>query len=156
MLSGGEQPEYIARRLIRFASEDVGMADSGALPMAIATLGAVKQLGMPECNVHLCHCAVYLARAKKSIAVYQAMKQAMDHISRHHNEGPPLSIRNAPTDLMSSLGYGRDYSYTPNAADEQVALDANYLPDSLLDQAPFLDLSKLDERADYGQKWKKL
>lgn len=116
MLEGGENPLYIARRLVRFASEDVGLADPNALCQAVACYQACHFLGMPECNVNLAQCVAYLALAPKSIAVYRALGDALKIVreSVGQNEGVPLHLRNAPTKLMKDLGYGKDYIYTPD------------------------------------------
>ncbi|KAJ1415610.1 Ubiquitin-associated domain [Sesbania bispinosa] len=109
MLQGGEEPLYIARRLIRFASEDVGLADPLALNQAVSCYQACHFLGMPECNVILAQCAAYLALAPKSIAVYRAIGAAEKVVreSVGQNEGVPLHLRNAPTKLMKEIGMGR-------------------------------------------------
>ncbi|CAH8298843.1 unnamed protein product [Eruca vesicaria subsp. sativa] len=132
MLEGGEEPLYIARRLIRFASEDVGLADPSALTQAVACYQASHFLGMPECNVILAQCTAYLALAPKSIAVYRAMETARKVVkdSVGQNEGVPLHLRNAPTKLMKELGYGKEYIYPPN--DPSAAAAQTYLPSSLL------------------------
>ncbi|KAJ8775410.1 hypothetical protein K2173_023175 [Erythroxylum novogranatense] len=129
MLEGGEQPLYIARRLIRFASEDVGLADPSALNQAVACYQACHFLGMPECNVILAQCVAYLALAPKSIAVYRAIEAAQKVVreSVGQNEGVPLHLRNAPTRLMKELGYAKGYIYTP---DNPSAMQS-YLPPSL-------------------------
>ncbi len=128
MLEGGEDPLYIARRLIRFASEDVGMADPQALPQAVAAYEAAHMIGMPECNVILSQAVVYLAKAKKSNALYAAYKQAAADVRDLPNEPVPLHLRNAPTGLMKDLGYGKGYIYNPNAKGE---VKQEYLPDRL-------------------------
>lgn len=132
MLEGGEEPLYIARRLIRFASEDVGLADPSALTQAVACYQASHFLGMPECNVILAQCTAYLALAPKSIAVYRAIENARKVVkdSVGQNEGVPLHLRNAPTKLMKELGYGKEYIYPPN--DPSSAAAQTYLPSSLL------------------------
>ncbi|KAK4276388.1 hypothetical protein QN277_019337 [Acacia crassicarpa] len=129
MLEGGEEPLYIARRLIRFASEDIGLADPSALNQAVSCYQACHFLGMPECNVILAQCVAYLALAPKSIAVYRAMQAAQKVIreSVGQNEGVPLHLRNAPTKLMKELGYGKGYIYTP----DNPSLTQDYLPPSL-------------------------
>lgn len=111
MLSGGEDPRYIARRLTRFASEDVGMADPAALGQAISAWEAYERLGSPEGELALAQCVVYLGTAPKSNAVYRAMGRAMRSAGETGSEPPPLHILNAPTRLMKDLGYGRDYLY---------------------------------------------
>lgn len=116
MLEGGEEPLYIARRLVRFASEDVGLADPAALTQAVSCYQACHFIGMPECNVILAQCVAYLALATKSIAVYRAIGTAQKVVreSVGQNEGVPLHLRNAPTKLMKELGYGKGYIYTPD------------------------------------------
>ncbi|CAA0239377.1 unnamed protein product [Arabidopsis thaliana] len=132
MLEGGEEPLYIARRLIRFASEDIGLADPSALTQAVACYQASHFLGMPECNVILAQCTAYLALAPKSIAVYRAIGAAQKVVkdSVGQNEGVPLHLRNAPTKLMKELGYGKEYIYPPS--DPSSAAGQTYLPPSLL------------------------
>ncbi|WRX11214.1 ATPase [Theobroma cacao] len=130
MLEGGEEPLYIARRLIRFASEDVGLADPLALNQAVSCYQACHFLGMPECNVILVQCVAYLALAPKSISVYRAIETAQKVVreSVGQNEGVPLHLRNAPTKLMKELGYGKDYIYPP---DNPSSSTQTYLPPSL-------------------------
>nr|XP_039253670.1 ATPase WRNIP1-like [Styela clava] len=129
MLEGGEDPKFIARRLIRIASEDIGLGDSTALNLAISAQQACQFIGMPECDVVLAHCAVYMARAPKSVEVYMAYNRAKEKIKYH--EGPlpgvPLHLRNASTKLMKELGYGKGYQYKPPDDNSQT-----YLPDSML------------------------
>ncbi|WOG87414.1 hypothetical protein DCAR_0206638 [Daucus carota subsp. sativus] len=129
MLEGGEEPLYIARRLVRFASEDVGLADPSAITQAIACYQACHFLGMPECDVNLSQCVAYLALAPKSIAVYRALGAARKVIKESvgHNEGVPLHLRNAPTKLMKDFGYGKDYIYPP----DNPSSTQTYLPPSL-------------------------
>lgn len=130
MLEGGEDPLYIARRLIRMASEDIGMANSLALPQAVAAYQAAHYLGMPECEVHLAQATVYLALSKKSNALYVAYGEAKEDARKYPNEPVPLHIRNAPTTLMKNLGYGKGYKYTPNYKTEEEAKQ-QYFPDIL-------------------------
>ncbi len=111
MLDGGEDPLYIARRLVRFASEDVGMADSQALQLAVAAYQACHFLGMPECDVHLAHAVVYLSMAPKSNALYMACEDCKEDIKKLPAEPVPLHICNAPTELMRELDYGKGYIY---------------------------------------------
>ncbi|XP_059661890.1 uncharacterized protein LOC132307979 [Cornus florida] len=129
MLEGGEEPLYIARRLIRFASEDVGLADPSALNQAVACYQACHFLGMPECNVNLAQCVAYLALAPKSVSVYQALGAAQKVVreSVGQNEGVPLHLRNAPTKLMKEIGYGKGYIYPP----DNPSSSQTYLPPSL-------------------------
>jgi len=128
MLEGGEDPIYVARRLVRFAAEDVGLADPQALILAVAAMQAVQLIGMPECNVHLAEITAHLARAPKSNALYLAYGQAAADARDTSDEGVPLHLRNAPTKLMKELGYGKDYKYNP-AYDEPV--EQEYLPPNL-------------------------
>jgi putative ATPase len=127
MLEAGEDPLYIARRLVRFASEDVGLANNSALLLATAVYDACKNIGMPECGVHLAHAVTYLAKATKSIDVYQAFNEAMAEVRQSGNLPVPLYLRNAPTKLMKNLGYGKNYKYTPLEDDS----DQEYLPEAL-------------------------
>ena len=129
MLEGGEEPLYIARRLIRFASEDVGLADPSALNQAVACYQACHFLGMPECDVILAQCVAYLAMAPKSIAVYRAIGAAKNAVKESvgQNEGVPLHLRNAPTKLMKEIGYAKGYIYTP----DDPSSAQSFLPSSL-------------------------
>ncbi len=130
MLAAGEDPLYVARRLVRFASEDVGNADPDALPLAVAAFQAYHQLGTPEGELALAQCAVYLATAPKSNAVYVGLRKAMAEVEESGSLPPPLVIRNAPTGLMKELGYGKGYRY---AHDEQGGIaDQQHLPDELV------------------------
>jgi putative ATPase len=116
MLEAGDDPMYITRRLVRFATEDVGLADPNAITQAIACKEAVHFLGMPEANTALSQLVVYLATAPKSNAVYTAYKSARDLAKKTSNLGVPLHIRNAPTKLMKDLGYKKDYKYSHDFA----------------------------------------
>ena len=129
MLSGGEDPRYIARRLTRFASEDVGLADPGALAQAISAWEAYERLGSPEGELALAQCVVYLGTAPKSNAVYRAFGQAMAAAAESGSEAPPKHILNAPTRLMKDLGYGSGYSYDHDAP--EAFSGQNYFPDSV-------------------------
>jgi putative ATPase len=130
MLAAGDDPLYVARRLVRFASEDVGNADPQALPLAVAAFQAYHQLGTPEGELALAQCCAYLATAPKSNAVYRGFGAALDEAERTGSLPPPLVIRNAPTPLMKQLGYGRGYQY---AHDEQGRIaDQQHLPDELV------------------------
>jgi len=111
MIEGGEDPCYIARRLIRIASEDVGLADPTGIEQAVAAWRAVEAVGMPECDLALAQAAVYLACAPKSNALYTGMKAATRDLREHPAAEVPLHLRNAPTDLMKRLGYGDGYKY---------------------------------------------
>ena len=111
MLEAGEDPLYIARRLVRFASEDIGMADSHALQIAIHAYQACQFLGVPECNVHLTHAVTYLSLSVKSNALYLAYERAKKDAIQTLAEPVPLHLRNAPTRLMKELNYGKGYQY---------------------------------------------
>ncbi|MDD4271769.1 MAG: replication-associated recombination protein A [Patescibacteria group bacterium] len=128
MLEAGEDPLYIARRLVRFASEDVGLANSRALEQAVAAYQACHFIGLPECNVILAQAVVYLAKCEKSNELYLAYNQAARDVHEYGNLPVPLHIRNAPTKLMKDLGYGKDYKYSPefNYKEKQ-----EYLPEKL-------------------------
>ena len=132
MLEAGEDPLYIARRLIRFASEDVGLADPRALELATAVYQACHFIGMPECSVNLTQIVVYLSLAPKSNALYSAYEQAKMDALTQLAEPVPLQIRNAPTKLMKELEYGKGYQYAHNAANKLTNMQC--LPDSLLDR----------------------
>ncbi len=132
MIEAGEDPLYVARRLIRFASEDVGMADPQALVQAMTAYQASHAIGLPECNVVLAQCVVYLALAPKSNALYTAYHEVADDIKRMPNEPVPMHIRNAPTALMKDIGYGKGYIYNPDSAGP---VDQAYLPERLKNRA---------------------
>ncbi len=129
MLEAGEDPVYIARRMVRFASEDVGLADVRALQVALNAVEAVRLIGLPECKLALAQAAVYLSVAPKSNALYTGYSSVVSDVQNTFNEPPPLQIRNAPTSLMKDLGYGEGYQYAHDAK-EKVA-DMECLPDSL-------------------------
>ena len=129
MIEGGEDPLYIARRIVRFASEDIGMADSRALEICIAAYDACHYLGYPECNVHLTHAVTYCALAPKSNSLYMAYEAAKkDAIATQHLD-VPLQIRNAPTRLMKELGYGEGYEYAHDNKYRVTAMSC--MPDEL-------------------------
>lgn len=129
MLEAGEDPLYIARRLIRFASEDVGMADSRAVEIATSVYQACHFIGMPECSVHLTHAVTYLSLAPKSNALYMAYEAAKRDALEMLDEPVPLQIRNAPTSLMKELHYGEGYQYAHDTEDKLTTMQC--LPDSL-------------------------
>lgn len=129
MLDGGEDPLYIARRLVRFASEDVGMADSFALQTAVAAYQACHFLGMPECDVHLAHAVVYLSMAPKSNALYMACTSCRKDVKELPAEPVPLQICNAPTELMRELDYGKGYVYAHDTEEKLSRMKC--LPESL-------------------------
>ena len=128
MLEAGEDPLYVARRVVRFASEDIGLADPQALTQCVAAYQACHQIGMPECNVILAQAVAYCARAPKSNALYVGYQKVQSDIREFPNEGVPLHLRNAPTKLMKQVGYGKGYKYNPNFAEP---VDQEYLPKSL-------------------------
>lgn len=129
MLEGGEDPLYIARRLIRFASEDIGMADSRAVGLTVDVYQACHFIGMPECAVHLAHAVTYLSLAPKSNALYTAYGLAQRDAATMLAEPVPLVIRNAPTQLMQQLDYGKGYQYAHDTQDKLTMMQC--LPDSL-------------------------
>lgn len=129
MLDAGEDPLYIARRMIRFASEDIGNADPQALQVAIAAMNSYHFLGTPEGELALAQCAVYLATAPKSNAIYIAYNEVQKDIKELPAQSPPLHIRNAPTKLMKELGYAREYKYAHDYKDAYV--EQEYLPENL-------------------------
>lgn len=129
MLENGEDPTFIARRMIIFASEDIGMADRGALIQANAVFEAVEKIGMPESKLLLTHITIYLARAPKSRAVANALGKAQQAVGAYPNEPVPLHLRNAPTNLMKKLGYAKGYTWSEEyvGPNEQ----KTFLPDTL-------------------------
>ena len=147
MLDGGENPLYIARRLVRFASEDIGMADSNALQVAVAAYQACHFLGMPECDVHLTHAVTYLAAAPKSNALYRACESCKQDVKTMPAEPVPLHLRNAPTKLMRELEYGKGYIYAHNT-EEKIA-HMQCMPDSLKDRRYYIPT---DQGAEGGVK----
>lgn len=130
MLEAGEDPLYIARRVTRFASEDIGLADPKALEIAVAAYQACHFIGMPECSVHLTQAVVYMSVAPKSNALYMAYEHAKRDAAKMLAEPVPLVIRNAPTKLMQELNYGKGYQYAHDSADKLTNMQC--LPDSLL------------------------
>ena len=134
MLEGGEMPEFIARRLIILASEDIGNADPQALGIATSGFQAVHVIGMPEAALILAQVTIYLASAPKSNASYAAVTEAMNQIKEEGTSSVPLHLRNAPTPLMKSFDYGKDYTYPHNHPDHFT--DVNYFPEEMA-QTPF-------------------
>jgi putative ATPase len=132
MLENGEDPKFIARRMIIFASEDIGLADRGALIQANAGFEAVHKIGMPEAQLTLSHIALYLATAKKSRAVANAMGKAKQAIYDLPNEPIPFHLRNAPTKLMKNLGYGKDYTWSDTYVGPKN--NESFLPEKLKDR----------------------
>lgn len=130
MLEAGEDPLYIARRVIRFASEDIGLADPHALPLSVAAYQACHFIGMPECTVHLTEAVIYMSLAPKSNALYMAYEHAKKDALEHLAEPVPLVIRNATTTLMKELEYGKGYQYAHDT--EEKLTNMQCMPDSLL------------------------
>ena len=129
MLEAGEDQLYVARRLVRFASEDIGMADSRALEICVAVYQACHFLGMPECNVHLTHAVTYLSLSPKSNALYMAYGAAKEDAVHMLSEPVPLQIRNAPTSLMKDLQYGEGYQYAHDTQEKLTNMEC--MPESL-------------------------
>lgn len=129
MVEGGADPLYIARRLVRFASEDIGLADPNALVQALAAKDAVHFLGLPECNTALAQAVIYMATAPKSNRLYVGYKNVATDVANTRNDPVPLHIRNAPTKLMKELGYGKEYQYDHDAPDGFSGQD--FLPEAL-------------------------
>ena len=132
MLEAGEDPLYVARRVTRFASEDIGLADPRALEIAVAAYQACHFIGMPECTVHLTQAVVYMAMAPKSNALYMAYESAKKDALTQLSEPVPMVIRNAPTELMKDLHYGKGYQYAHDTQDKLTNMQC--LPDNLLDR----------------------
>jgi putative ATPase len=158
MLEAGEDPLYVARRVVRFASEDVGMADPRALEIAVAAFQACHFLGMPECNVHLTQAVVYMSLAPKSNAMEVAYNSAKSDAMNMLDEPVPLVIRNAPTKLMKELHYGQGYQYAHDTKDKLTNMQC--LPDSLLGREYYQPTeqgleAKYKERLKQIKDWKK-
>ena len=158
MLESGEEPLYIARRLIRFASEDVGMADSHALQVAVAAYQACHFLGMPECDVHLTHAVTYLAMAPKSNALYTACEACKADLKTDRLEPVPLQLRNAPTKLMAELEYGKNYEYAHDTEEKLTAMEC--LPESLKGREYYHPTTQgleqgVGEKLDRVKEWKR-
>lgn len=129
MLEAGEDPLFIARRLVRFASEDIGLADNRALEIAVSVFQACQFIGMPECNVHLTQAVIYLSLAPKSNSAYLAYMSAKKDALNSMNEPVPLHLRNAPTKLMKDLNYGKGYKYAHDTEEKLTTMQT--MPDSL-------------------------
>ena len=147
MLQSGEDALFIARRMVIFASEDIGLADNSMLSLATAAFTAAEKIGMPEARINLAHAAVALALSKKSTRSYRGLNNASDALQEPGIAALPIPIhlRNAPTRLMKELGYGKDYKYNPDHVDGRVRQD--YVPEQLIDRI-FLEDGDLGERAD--------
>lgn len=158
MLEVGEDPLYVARRLVRFASEDIGMADSHALQIAIAGYQACHFLGMPECSVHLTHVVTYLSLSVKSNALYTAYEAAKKDAIHSFAEPVPLHLRNAPTKLMKELDYGKGYQYAHHFSSKLTAMTC--LPEKMKDVTYYHPTDsgseiKVKQRLQQIKKWKK-
>ena len=145
MLEAGEDPLYVARRLIRFASEDIGMADSQALTLAVSAYQACHFNGMPECNVNLAHTVIYLSMAPKSNSAYAGYEHCKEDALHTLAEPVPLVIRNAPTGLMKELHYGEGYQYAQETEDKIAAMQC--MPDSLKDRRYYVPTEEGNEKA---------
>ncbi len=130
MIEGGEDPKFIARRLIISASEDIGLANPTALIMANNTFQAVNQIGWPEARIILSQCTIYLANSPKGNAAYKAINKALDFVQKTGYLPVPANLKNAPTQLMKELGYGKDYRYPHNYPDN--FLDQEYMPEGAI------------------------
>ena len=153
MLEGGENPLYIARRLIRFASEDIGMADSRALQVAVAAYQACHFLGMPECDVHLTHAVTYLSLAPKSNALYVACEECKKDVRELRAEPVPLQLRNAPTKLMKELSYGKGYEYAHDTEEKLTHMEC--MPESLKERRYYHPTEQGEEKA-AGERLKRI
>ena len=157
MLEAGEDPIYIARRIARFAAEDIGLADTNALNVAINVYHACHFIGMPECNVHLTEAVIYMSLAPKSNACYKAYGMASSDAKRMINEPVPLVIRNAPTKLMKELNYGKGYQYAHDTEEKLTTMDC--LPDSLIGTCYYVpgthgNEARFKEKLEQIKKWK--
>lgn len=158
MLESGEDPIYIARRVTRFAAEDVGLADPRALEIAVAAFTACRLIGVPECNVHLTEAVIYMALAPKSNAMETAYLTARKDALEHLAEPVPLVIRNGPTSLMKDIGYGKGYQYAHDYKDKLTTMQC--LPDSLKDKTYYHPTEqgvegRFKQRLEYIKEWKR-
>ena len=158
MLEAGEDPLYVARRVVRFASEDVGLADPRALELAVAAYQACHFIGMPECNVHLTQAVIYLSLAPKSNSMEVAYNNAKADALTQLDEPVPLNIRNAPTKLMRDLHYGEGYQYAHDYKDHLTSMQC--LPDSLLNRTYYEPSeqgleARFKERLQQIKEWKR-
>jgi len=153
MLEGGEDPVFIARRLVRIASEDVGLANSQALQVTVAAKEAVELIGMPECDLALAQAVVYLSLAPKSNAIYKAYSKAKKDVEESENLPVPKELRNAPTDLMREEGYGEGYQYAHNLNEKTANLQV--FPDNLTDRRYYFPTESGEEKRmkELMEKW---
>jgi len=156
MIEGGEDPRFIARRLIRMASEDIGLADPAALVQAVAAWRAVEAIGLPECELALAQAAVYLATAEKSNALYCGLGEALREVRGRPIEEVPLHLRNAPTRMMKELGYGAGYQYAHDLEGGIARMDC--LPSSLVGQRFYRPTDRGQEAriAERLERWRRL
>ncbi|HBB05061.1 MAG TPA: AAA family ATPase [Firmicutes bacterium] len=158
MLEAGEDPLYVARRVVRFASEDVGLADPKALGVAVSAYEACHDIGMPECSVCLTEAVIYMAMSPKSNAMELAYNSAKEDALKQIDEPVPMNIRNAPTKLMKELGYGEGYVYAHDTKEKMAAMQC--LPDSLKDKTYYMPTeqgleAKYKARLNEIKSWKK-
>ncbi|MCI8630778.1 MAG: replication-associated recombination protein A, partial [Firmicutes bacterium] len=158
MLEAGEDPLYVARRIVRFASEDIGLADPRALEIAVAAYQACHFIGMPECTVNLTEAVVYMSMVPKSNALYMAYESAKSDALTQLSEPVPLVIRNAPTRLMKDLNYGKGYQYAHDTDEKLTSMQC--LPDSLAGREYYKPTAqgteaKFKERLEQIKEWKK-
>ena len=158
MLEGGEDPLYIARRVLRFAAEDVGLADPRAMEVGVAAYQSCHFIGVPECNVHLAEAVVYMSLASKSNAMEMAVNEAREAIEKEPDAPVPLVIRNAPTRLMKDLAYGKGYQYAHDYEEKITAMQC--LPDVLKDRQFYHPTdqgqeNRYKERLEQIRAWKK-
>ncbi|MDA2513218.1 replication-associated recombination protein A [Bacillus cereus] len=158
MIDGGEDPIYIARRLIRFASEDIGLADNNALNLSINVFQACRYIGLPECDIHLTQCVVYLTLAPKSNAIYKARTAVQKDIKQTINEPVPLHLRNATTKLMKEVGYGKGYQLAHFYNDKLTTMPTR--PESIAEHTYYKPTNqgheaKIKQRLNYIKEWKK-
>lgn len=155
MLEGGEDPLFIARRMLILASEDIGLANPTALPLAVSCYQAVHSLGMPEARIPMAQCAIYLATSPKSNTAYQAIDAAIELVKQTGDQPVPLHLRNAPTKLMKELGYGKEYLYA-HAYDGHF-VDQEFMPDSLKNTVlyiPAINAREVELKKYLGARWK--
>lgn len=157
MLEGGEDPIYIARRLIRFASEDIGLADNSALNLAVNVFQACRYIGLPECDVHLTQAVIYLSLAPKSNATYKARLAVQKDIKATIDEPVPLHLRNAATKLMKEVGYGKGYQLAHSFEDKLTTMSTR--PESIATHEYYQPTQegnerKIQQRLDYIKEWK--
>ena len=156
MIKGGEDPLFIARRMVISAAEDIGLANPNALLLAEACFEAVHKIGMPEGRIPLSETAIYLATSAKSNSAYMAIDEALAAVEESHDLSVPLHLRNAPTKLMKQLGYGKEYKYAHSF--EGNFVDQEYLPDSLSGKTfyqPGNNAKEAQIRQNLAKKWKK-